>query len=317
MSRMVRVSAMSCPPPVPELAGGYGACVAEVIRFWEYSLEKVLPDQPDLIVLPECCDLSNSLTPRQKLDFLEERGTRVQDALARIAASRHVYIAYSSYARAEDGELRNMVRYLDPHGQVAGEYHKNHLVITENEELGVRYGTRADLIQTAFGKVGNAICFDLNFDQLRLRYAEQKPELMVFSSMYHGGLMQPVWAYSCRSYLVSAVAGIGCQMFSPLGELLKHSTNYFPYMTADINLDYVPVHLDFNWPKLDAAKAKYGTSIQIQDPGFLAPVLLTSETDEFSAWDVVREFDIEPLDDYFARSLRHRQEPGRMEGQES
>ena len=42
--------------------------------------------------------------------------------------------------------------------------------------------------------------------------------------------------------------------------------------------------------------------------GKTGAVLLTSETDEFSAMDVVREFGIELMDDYFERSRRDERE---------
>ena len=67
-------------------------------------------------------------------------------------------------------------------------------------------------------------------------------------------------------------------------------------------------YLDFNWERFQAAREKYGAKIRIHDPGKTGAVLLTSETDEFSAMDVVREFGIELMDDYFERSRRDQRE---------
>ena len=68
------------------------------------------------------------------------------------------------------------------------------------------------------------------------------------------------------------------------------------------------LHLDFNWEKIQAAKDKYGSAIEVRDPGFVGAVMLTSESEEFSAEDVVREFGMERLDEYFARSRQCRLE---------
>ncbi len=38
----------------------------------------------------------------------------------------------------------------------------------------------------------------LKYYEMRLRYADQKPAIIIFSSMYRGWLMQEYWAYSCR-----------------------------------------------------------------------------------------------------------------------
>ena len=91
------------------------------------------------------------------------------------------------------------------------------------------------MIQCDFGRVVCAICFDLNFDELRLRYVQARPDLILFSSMYHGGLMQNYWAYSCRSHFIGAINGLQCTVISPLGELLAASTNYFHHITTTVN----------------------------------------------------------------------------------
>jgi len=45
----------------------------------------------------------------------------------------------------------------------------------------------------------------------------------------------------------------------------------------------------------------------------LGSVLITSETEEFTASEAAREFGIELLDDYWKRALAHRHAPGHME----
>src|SRR5690606_27636859 len=121
------------------------------------------------------------------------------------------------------------------------------------------------------------ICFDLNFEELRLKYQAAKPDLIVFPSMYHGGLMQEYWAYSCRAHFVSSVApaNLPSEIISPVGHTLAASTNYFDFTTATVNLDCRVVHLDGNWGKLRALKEKYGSQVTIFDPGRLGAVLLT------------------------------------------
>ena len=127
--------------------------------------------------------------------------------------------------------------------------------------------------------------------------------------MYHGGLMQGYWAYSCRAHMVTAVAGVPSVILSPLGHILASTTNYFDHVTATVNLDCKVAHLDFNWEKLASLKARYGTGVSIFDPGYLGSVLVTSETDDKTSDDLIREFEIELLDDYWARSLAHHHDP--------
>ena len=61
------------------------------------------------------------------------------------------------------------------------------------------------------------------------------------------------------------------------------------------------VHLDYNWSKLIALKEKYGTGVTISDPGKLGTVLVTSEDKNVTVGQMIKEFDLELLDDYFNR----------------
>jgi hypothetical protein len=153
----------------------------------------------------------------------------------------------------------------------------------------------------------------LNFDELRHKYQKSKPEIILFSSMYHGGLMQNYWAYSCRSHFVGSIQGLRSSIISPTGEEIAHTTNYTDYVTAIVNLDCRLFHLDYNWEKLDAVKAKYGSKIIISDPGYLGSVLVSSETEEFTIDDLIKEFSLDVLDDYIARALKHRYTEGNIE----
>jgi hypothetical protein len=55
-----------------------------------------------------------------------------------------------------------------------------------------------------------------------------------------------------------------------------------------------------------ALKKKYGETVIITDPGKLGVVMITSENTKISAADMVKEFNIELVDDYFNRSRIHR-----------
>ena len=46
--------------------------------------------------------------------------------------------------------------------------------------------------------------------------------------------------------------------------------------------------------------------LTIHDPGHIGAVMLTYEGTDKTVWDIVKEFEIEPLDDYFNRCRAHR-----------
>lgn len=271
--------------------------VAHVISFWEKELKQVLPDKPDLIVLPEFCDLSG-----EGEAYLLVRKNQVLDYFSSVAKSNHCYIAFGMQRKDSEGYWRNSCVVVDRNGGIAGIYNKNFPTIGEMES-GIKACDKSQIIQCDFGRVAIAICYDLNFDELRTKYAKEKPDLIIFSSMYHGGLAQSIWAYTCRSYFVGSVyRATPSEIRNPMGEVVATTTNYFDFVVEKINLDCKLVHLDYNWEKLTALKEKYGTSVSITDPGKLASVLVTSKDSKTTASQMIKEFGIEQLDDYLNRA---------------
>ncbi len=304
MANYVKVSTVAA-PPIREEVGTGDEAVQRVIHYWRGQIAQVLPDRPDLILLPECCDRPSSLSLEDRNVYYRNRGRRVAEALAAIARENHCYLAYPHVRDLEDGSRRNSIELFDREGRSLGYYDKHFPVISETADGKVLPGAAARIFDCDFGRVGGAICFDLNFDEIRSQYAALRPDLILFSSMYHGGLMQGYWAYSCRAHLVTCIAGLQSGVISPVGHPLAMTTNYFNHVTTTINLDCAVAHLDGNWDKLDAMKEKYGPRVSVFDPGYLGAVLVSSETDEFTVRQVVEEFEIELLDDYFARSIAH------------
>lgn len=279
--------------------------VDEVIGYWKGELNKVLPFHPDLIVLTEACDRPGGLSSNEQFAYYKVRKNQVQDFFASVAKENHCYIAFGM-KREDNGIWWNSCIILDREGKVAGIYNKNFPTIHEMDQI--QASNETPIIQCDFGRVACAICFDLNFDELRVRYETLHPDIILFPSMYHGGLEQAKWAFSCKSFFVCShgFKTAPSEIRNPLGEVIASSTNYYNYAVATINLDRKVVHLDDNWAKLDALRKKYGKDVTIHDPGLIGSVLITSEKDGISVEDMVKEFKIEDTESYFNRSRQVR-----------
>ncbi|MBQ7208128.1 MAG: carbon-nitrogen hydrolase family protein [Lentisphaeria bacterium] len=298
--RRLKISALG--PVPPQEIPAKNESVRLMREHWERQFDQVFPDRPDVVVLPECCDRFPRMSLRDRLAYYHEHGAEMLAFFRQKALDNHCFIAFAACRELPDGTRRNSTRLIGRGGEVLAVYDKNYPVICETEQQNILPGKAETVAETELGKVGFVICFDLNFTELLERYAAKKPDLLLFSSMYHGGLMQSYWAYRCRSYFAGAVAGNECAILDPLGHKVACSTNYHAFVTADINTDYEVVHLDGNREKLLQAKKKYGPGITVFDPGRLGCVLVTSEMREITAAQVVEEFSIERLDDYFRRS---------------
>jgi len=288
--------------------------VDKMIDHWKRQFAKVLPDRPDLIVVPEACDRPSGFSGEKLQKYYKVRKDQVQQFFAKTARENNCYMVYSAYRIMPDGTKRNSSVLIDRKGNLVGIYNKNHPTIGEIENRTL-CGKEAPVFECDFGRVAMAICFDLNFDELRLKYVKAKPDIIIFSSMYHGGLMQSYWAYSCRCHFVGAIAGRAApsEIHNPLGQTIASNTNYFDFAVARVNLDCELAHLDYNWGKLRKLKAKYGPKVTISDPGCLGSVLVSSEHETISVDEMIKEFEIELLDDYFTRALAYRHKPGNIE----
>ncbi|HQL87695.1 MAG TPA: carbon-nitrogen hydrolase family protein [Lentisphaeria bacterium] len=306
MSRPCMIASLSGSRTIQhDLSQPFQKGVEKMIAFWEGQLAPVLPNRPDLIVIPEASDRFLNIPGPQRQEYYRVRKNQVRDFWSKIARDNNCLIAYSACRELPDGTWRNSTQIIDRKGQVAGIYNKNHLVIEENTVYGILCGKDAPLIKTDIGTIGCAICFDLNFEPIRKKYEENRPDLLAFCSMYHGGLMQNYWAYACQTYFVGAICGDQSTIINPLGELVAASTNYTPYVCAEINLDCRLVHLDYNGKKLRDLKNKYQRQVVITEPGHLGCVLITSWHEEKSVMDMIYEFEIETWDDYQKRALAH------------
>jgi predicted amidohydrolase len=311
MARYVTVSCLAGLCPVDTDVDE--ASLPDILRtHWTTQLAMVLPDRPDLIVLPEYSDL-----PRQRDDsaprirhLLAITGETLLEMLTDVARRHRCNIAYPTVSPSDDGERRNTMWLIDRAGEVAGRYDKNHVTVTEHDEYGLAYGRDLVTVELDFGTVAPAICWDLNFPELLERHIRAKPDLVVFASAWHGGFLQQQWAYACGAYLTAAVhPPAPSAIVSPLGEVLASSTNLTEYVTRRLNLDRGVFHLD-NVDRLAAAKRRYGPAVRVHDPGLIGSVLVTAETDDLTVADLIDEFDLEPLNDFFVRSRRHRDASG-------
>ena len=189
MANYVKIATIGPTPPRVKPDMKPQEIVDFMIEYWREKFAQVLPDKPDLIVVHEACDrpYPDEFPMERREEYYRIRGDQVRDMFVETAKQNNCYIVYSASHQVADGTWRNSNVVLDRSGNVAGIYNKNHLVVEETTQSGVLCGKDAALIECDFGKIACAICFDLNFDELRLKYAQAKPDLIVFSSMYHGG----------------------------------------------------------------------------------------------------------------------------------
>ncbi|MBI5832006.1 MAG: carbon-nitrogen hydrolase family protein [Armatimonadetes bacterium] len=218
-----------------------------------------------------------------------------------LARRYDIDLVWPRFERGPDG-CHNVSIYIDRHGEVLGRYRKMFPTLGEMDD-GILPGTEPLVIETEYGRVGFAICFDLNYQELRDAYRPLRPDVIFFSSMYRGGVKVPFWALDVGCYMVSSVPTELGYITDRRGQVLERAT-YEALITAAANLNSVQLHMDYNWDKMDAMLAKYGPRLRFDYATEEARYQISSETVPIG--EIVAEFELMDIQDYFAEARRRR-----------
>ncbi|QIR13382.1 carbon-nitrogen hydrolase family protein [Shewanella aestuarii] len=132
-------------------------------------------NQPQLVVLPECCLLFGGHESQQLQFAGTDDDGELKQALAALAKQHQVYmVAGTIPMRADDQRVYSRSYLFDDQGETLGSYDKLHLfdvdvadgTKTYRESDTFHPGSRITVIDTPFGKVGLAICYDIRFADL-------------------------------------------------------------------------------------------------------------------------------------------------------
>jgi predicted amidohydrolase len=213
----------------------------------------------DLIALPETCR-GQSDRSQESLD-----GPTVS-AMARLAAKHRTYVVCPIDRR--DGERRlNSAVLIDRRGQVAAVYDKLFPYFEEfRKQPGVQPGQAVTVVQTDFGRVGLAICFDVNWAPLWERLSDMGAELVIWPSAYSAGRSLQARAIDFSYPIMSATWVPDCRVYDIDGEELVYDhdnqSNGLNITRHTFDLDRCLFHQDINLPaKLESLLKDHGEEV--------------------------------------------------------
>ncbi|NLO73586.1 MAG: carbon-nitrogen hydrolase family protein [candidate division WS1 bacterium] len=258
----------------------------------------------DIVAFPEFYPLTG-LSQQHWTAAAEEIPGATVTRMAEVAAANHCYVVWPLLERRGD-KLYNTAVLIDRQGQVAGSYRKMYLTIGEME-MGIYPGTEATVLETDFGKIGMAICFDMNWRPVWEGLAENGAEIVFFCSMYRGSRQMQAWAFEFGYYLVSAVGSDLGQIVDQTGQVLKIS-HQDKVITHELNLNRRLLHMDFNWDKIDLMLEKYGSDLTFDFTAPEARFAVGCRRQGLTIDEIIQEFGLETLPQYWARVLKMRAE---------
>jgi len=255
----------------------------------------------DLIALPETLRGQNDRT-QETLD-----GPTVS-ALARLAAKHRTYIVCP--IDRKDGARRfNSAVLIDRSGRVNGVYDKLYPFWVEEftRRPPVQPGQAVTVFPTDFGRLGLAICFDVNWTSLWQRLSDFGAELVIWPSAYSAGRSLQARATDFNYYIMSATWVPDCLVFDIDGEQLVHEQSN----GGDVNitrhtfdLDRCLFHQDLNLPgRLAKLLKERGDDVEREKwlpmEGWF---ILRAKRPGVSARDLARQYGLEERRPYMNRS---------------
>jgi predicted amidohydrolase len=297
--RLVRISTVSHRPSAgADGKEGTGRLMKEATHF----IERAARMGADLVAFPE---VYPQLALTDPFHHPEPSDGGTLDQVRELAKRHKLLVVWPRVEYEPSRGVRNTAILLDRSGEILGRYDKMFPTSTELEK-GVVPGTEAPVFETDIGRIGMLICFDLNFSEVREALERGKPDIIVFSSMYRGGLQAQALAYQLRAFVLTAIASELGLIIDRCGRIIKEAT-YETLAVAPVNTNSVALHMDFNWGKMDSMLAKYGPALSF-DYHTREAFYVIEFTGDRDIAELVEEFRLETADTYFERSRRLRGE---------
>ncbi len=253
----------------------------------------------DLLVLPETWRGQNE----HSLETIDGPTTQ---ALASLARKYHAYIV-SPIDLERDGRRHNTAVLIDREGKVVGAYDKVFPYWSEYDHTRpVQPGRQAPVFQTDFGKLGVAICFDVNFPEVWQRLADDGAELVLWCSAYSAGAQLGAYALLHHFYIVTATHTGDSQTYDLTGERIQDARSQLRGVARVIlDLDRGIYHQNFNLEKRDKLLREHAGEVRQEkwlerEQWFV----LAATRPSVSARGLARQYGLEELRDYISRSRR-------------
>lgn len=161
-------------------------------------VEREVPEETDFLLLPE---MFNCPYEAEKFgDYAERIPGETTDFLSEIAHGLGSYVIGGSIPEREDGAIYNTAPVLGPGGDLIGRHRKVHLFevdypgrIQFKESVYLKAGDVPTVVDTSFGKVGVAICYDLRFPELLREMALDGAETFFMPAAFNTTTGPPHW----------------------------------------------------------------------------------------------------------------------------
>ena len=214
----------------------------------------------DVIALPEMwdCPYSNDYFR----EYAEPADGETVKFMSELAAELGIYLIGGSISELDEDKVYNTAFCFDREGRIIGRHRKTHLFDIDVEG-GIRFmesdtltaGDSATVIDTEYGKIGIAICYDVRFPELFRRMTLDGARMVILPAAFNMTTGPAHWDITMRARALDnqiffaanspardedgiyVAYGNSC-VVSPWGDFIVHADEKECILYADIDLDY-------------------------------------------------------------------------------
>lgn len=175
----------------------------------------------DFVLTPECTNCLSSNRDHQRRALHHEVDDPTLAALRAEAAAAGIWVLVGSIGLKTDdadGRFANRSFLIAPDGAVAARYDKIHMFDVNvsdtemyRESAGYRPGDHAVLAETAIGRIGMTVCYDLRFPHLYRRLAQAGAQILTVPAAFNHITGAAHWEVLLRARAIET----GCFVLAP------------------------------------------------------------------------------------------------------
>lgn len=227
----------------------------------EKMVEAAAKNGAELIVLPEMfqCPYENDAF----IKYAERDGGKTTSFISDLANKNSCILVGGSIAEQENANIYNTSYIFSQNGNQIGKHRKLHLFdinidggIFFRESDTLTCGDSITVVDTVYGKMGVAICFDLRFPEQFISMAELGAKIIVIPAAFntttgpqHWSTLLKARALDSQSYIIACsparnhfasyhAYGHSC-IISPMGKLITEAGEASEIIYSEIDLDEV------------------------------------------------------------------------------
>ena len=207
----------------------------------------------DLILTPEYSNAPATFPAGTVKNYVKKSTPKLIDAAKNAAIRCNAIVAVNYLCEISEGVFRNTTRVFDRTGNIAGDFYKQHLPVSEINgiEPDISYTKKfspPEIITIDGIRLGFLICYDSYFTEYIAHLGYCKPDIILVSSFQRAEqqdilrIMNQSLALSCNSFVLRASVSMGensntagtSLIVSPEGKILSDSGNKAGSLVCEI-----------------------------------------------------------------------------------